>query len=49
LPIRFSGPLGDFEVENGYIAGRPCEPDPNLVVAESVRDGGRPGEQTPAA
>jgi 2-polyprenyl-3-methyl-5-hydroxy-6-metoxy-1,4-benzoquinol methylase len=31
LPVRFDGPMGDFEVINGYLLGRPAEADPQLA------------------
>jgi SAM-dependent methyltransferase/predicted O-methyltransferase YrrM len=37
LPVRFSGPAGGFEVINGYVRGRPAEPDSQLAVTESIR------------
>jgi predicted O-methyltransferase YrrM len=48
LPIRFDGPMGDFEVINGYLRGRLSEPDPHLAVAESIRPG-RPTSPTAEA
>jgi tRNA (mo5U34)-methyltransferase len=33
LPFRFSGPMGSFEVVNGYVRGMPTDPDPVLGVA----------------
>jgi SAM-dependent methyltransferase/predicted O-methyltransferase YrrM len=36
LPIRFDGPMGDFPVINGYIRGRPIEPDPHLAMGETI-------------
>ncbi len=32
LPIRFAGPMGDFDVINGYLRGRLAEPDSQLAV-----------------
>lgn len=37
LPVRFDGPIGDFGVINGYLRGRPADPDPQLAPAESIR------------
>jgi tRNA (mo5U34)-methyltransferase len=31
LPVRFDGPIGDFAVVNGYLRGRPADPDPQLA------------------
>jgi SAM-dependent methyltransferase len=39
LPVRFSGPRGDFEVINGYIRGRLAEPDPLLTIDDTGSSG----------
>ncbi len=36
LPIRFDGPMGDFPVINGYVRGRPSEPDPHLAIGATI-------------
>ncbi len=36
LPVRFDGPIGDFGVINGYLRGRPADPDPQLAPADST-------------
>jgi SAM-dependent methyltransferase len=43
LPLRFDGPIGDFEVINGYIRGRSAAPDPVLAETESIRPPDRTG------
>ena len=36
LPVRFNGPTGDFSVVNGYLRGRPADPDPQLASTRST-------------
>jgi tRNA (mo5U34)-methyltransferase len=36
LPFLFGGPHGHFEVVNGYMRGRPIEPDDQLAAAAST-------------
>jgi tRNA (mo5U34)-methyltransferase len=38
LPFLFGGPAGAFGVCNGYVRGRPTEPDPELVITPAIRE-----------
>ncbi len=54
LPVRFLGPLGEFEVIGGYMRGSAKAPDANLAVASAIRapapaQSPEPGKPTPPA
>jgi SAM-dependent methyltransferase/predicted O-methyltransferase YrrM len=38
LPLRFAGPSGEFEIINGYLRGRPKEPDSQLATSEATTE-----------
>ncbi len=39
VPVRFDGPSGDFGVINGYLRGRPADPDAQLEPSASILPG----------